>query len=77
MKLKAYGRGRVISKDGLFQLEEVSFAGTPNELRHLAKFLVETAAIKEQVGAKFGHRHLRDEKDLKPWDEGCADVIAT
>jgi hypothetical protein len=77
MNLKAYGRGKVISEDGLFQLTEVSFAGTPWELRRVATFLMETAAIKEQVGANFGHRHLQDEKDLKPWDRECADVIAT
>jgi hypothetical protein len=77
MKLNAYGRGKVISEDGLFQLTEVSFAGTPDELRRVARFLVETAAIKEKVGAKFGHRHLQDEKTLQPWNRECVDVIAT
>jgi hypothetical protein len=75
MNLKAYGRGKVISKDGLFQLTEVSLVGTPDELKSLAKFLEEAAATKERVGEGFGHRHLRDEKALHPWDDHCADVI--
>ncbi len=76
MKAKAFGYAKKqISDEGLLALSEVSFVGSPAELRRIAAFLVKSAEDIEKYGENFSHNHLRHEKDLRPWNNESVDVI--
>ncbi len=77
MKPAAYGYPkRKASEHGLVELSEVTLAGTPSELRRIAKFIAHCAEEIERSGAGFGHSHLQDESDLKrDWDDSATDMI--
>ena len=76
MNAKAFGRSKKkVSKDGLLAMSEVTFACSPDELRRIAKFIAKSADEIEKQGDKFGHRHLRDEKDLAQWGADSVDII--
>jgi hypothetical protein len=78
MKVRAFGYAREqLSKEGLLEMREVAFVGSPTELKRIAAFLVKSADEIEQRGAKFSHNHLQDEDDLRPWfDEGVDVIVA-
>lgn len=59
------------------ELSQVTVASNPADLRRLAAFLTQCANDIEQRGTGFGHTHLRDEPDLRPWNGAIADVIVT
>jgi hypothetical protein len=59
------------------ELSEVTVASNPADLRRLAAFLTQCANDIEEHGTSFGHTHLRDEPDLRPWTGKAADVIVT
>jgi hypothetical protein len=77
MKPTAYGYPkRKVSEHGLVELSEVTLAGTPSELRRIAKFIALCADEIDRSGAGFGHSHLQDESDLKSgWDDSATDII--
>jgi hypothetical protein len=76
MKSTAFGYSkRKVSDQGLLELSEVTFAATPSEFRRISAFLSKCADEIDRQGANFGHSHLQDEKDLKPWDDDAVDVI--
>ena len=75
MKTTVFGYAKDRDEATLLQLGEVSFVSSPVELRRIAAFLMKAAEEMEQHGARFGHSHLRDEIDLKPWSDDGVDVI--
>jgi hypothetical protein len=75
MKTTAFGYAKNRDEETPLHLSEVSFVSPPAELRRIAAFLVKAAKEMEQHGAGFGHSHLRDEVDLKPWADEALDVI--
>ena len=77
MKPAAYGYPkREVSEHGLVELSEVTLAGTPSELRRIAKFIAQCADEIDRSAAGFGHSHLQDEADLKRrWDDSATDII--
>jgi hypothetical protein len=76
MNAKVFGRAKKqLSKDGLLAMSEVTFTGSPAELRRIAEFIAKSAEAVEKHGQKFSHSHLRDEKDLAPWVADSVDVI--
>ena len=76
MSAKVFGRSKKkASKDGLLSMSEITFEGSPAELRRIAAFIAKSAAEIEKYGEKFGHNHLRDEKDLAHWTDDSVDVI--
>jgi len=78
MNLSGYGYAKQkTSKDGLLELTEVSISATPGELRRIATFLEHCAGLIEQHGPKFGHEHLQDQQDLRPWNSSSLDIIVT
>jgi len=78
MTTKAFGRAKKkASKDGLLEMSEITFVGSPADLRKIAAFIVKSAAELERHGKEFGHNHLRDERDLGPWTDEGVDVIIT
>jgi len=54
-------------------LREVTFCCDPKQLRKIAKFIFETADEFEQLGPKFGHRHIQDWSDS--WPPELPDII--
>jgi len=76
MKTQVFGRSKKkASKGGLLVMKEITFVSSPADLRRIAAFLVKTASVMEEHGEKFGHRHLQDEEDLRPFPVGSVDVI--
>jgi hypothetical protein len=61
-----------IGRNGLHRLSEVTFQGSPTEVRRIAEFLLKAAAEMEN-SEKFGHLHAQD--TLEPWDHSWPDVI--
>lgn len=59
------------------ELNQVSVASSPADLRRIAAFLTQCANDIDQHGSRFGHAHLRDEPDLRPWNGEAVDVIVT
>jgi hypothetical protein len=56
------------------ELREMTLTADAAHVRAVGEFLLETAALMEQHGRGFGHRHLQDvRKDL--WRPGFVDVI--
>jgi hypothetical protein len=78
MKTKVFGRSKKkVSKDGLMEMSEVTFVGSPADLRMIAAFLTRSAEEIEKHGKSFGHNHLRDEKAFASWPDDGVDVIVT
>ncbi len=76
MKTKVFGRSKKkASKDGLMEMSEITFEGSPTELRAIAAFLTRSADELEKHGKNFGHNHLKDEKHPAPWSSDAVDVI--
>ncbi len=76
MKAKIYGYAKKeLSEEGLLEMREITLVGPPADLRRIAAFLVKSAEEMEVHGDKFGHNHLQDEKDLRPWSDESTDVI--
>lgn len=64
--MKIFGRvSRQAGPEGLFELSEVTFQGTPALLRAVASFLAAAADELERNPATFGHRHIQDQ--IKDW----------
>jgi hypothetical protein len=76
VKAKAFGRSkRKASPDGLLSMSEITLVGSPAELRRIAEFITKAAGELEKHGESFGHCHLQDEGDLRPWSDEGVDVI--
>jgi hypothetical protein len=76
MKARAFGHSKEETpKEGPIELSEVTLIGSPDELRRIASFIQKSADEIEKHGDKFGHNHLQDEEDLKPWFYQGVDVI--
>jgi esterase/lipase len=58
--MKAFGYQKRNVGDGLLEMSEVSFTGSPEEIRMIARFLESAAARMELHGTAFGHDHFRD-----------------
>lgn len=60
--MKVFGRiHRHCSDDGLVELSEATFVGSPDALRQIAAFLSHAAQQLEQRGERFSHAHIQDE----------------
>ncbi|MEZ4376349.1 MAG: hypothetical protein R3B07_36425 [Polyangiaceae bacterium] len=57
--MKVFGYGDVVSEEfGLQKMREVSFEGTPDELRHVARFLIQKAEELEMRTFRISHKHI-------------------
>ena len=71
--MKAFGYAKKkASPSGLLAMREVSFSGSPEEIRAVARFLADTADKMEQ-SPSFGHSHLQDA--CPEWEEEWPDII--
>ena len=61
-----------LSLNGLHRLSEVTFQGSPEDVRRIAQFLL-TAADELEKSSRIDHVHAQD--TLKPWDYSWPDVI--
>ena len=61
-----------LSPNGLHRLREITFQGSPAEVRKIAEFLLKAADEMER-SESFDHLHAQD--TLKPWDYSWPDVI--
>ena len=57
MKIFGYKK-KEINDQGLLELDEVTFQGKPEQLRCIAKHLLETAYSIEANPGKFDHDHI-------------------
>ena len=71
--MKGFGYHRRDDGSPDIELREVTFVGTPDEIRRIAHFLEWAADEMARYGEKFGHRHLRDK--WRKWNETHVDVI--
>ncbi|MCA9646842.1 MAG: hypothetical protein H6718_13770 [Polyangiaceae bacterium] len=70
--MKVFGYGEVILEEfGLQAMREVSFEGTPDELRCVARFLIQKAEELEMRTFRISHMHM----PRKGLEEGSCDVI--
>jgi len=66
--MKIFGRvNRHCSDDGLVELSQATFVGSPDALRNIAAFLSHAADQREQRGTRFNHSHIQDE--IKNWGD--------
>lgn len=72
MKILGYKRNE-INKEGLLEMEEISFYGSPKELKYIAKFLQETAEYIEKKPGEFDHDHIS--YNNPEWDGDFPDII--
>ena len=72
--MKAFGYAkRKASASGLMEMREVSFTGSPDTIRAVARFLASAADRMEQHGSAFWHEHFRD---VSPeWQKEWPDII--
>jgi len=54
-------------------LREVTLCVSPSALREIAQFILASADELEQLGTKFGHRHIQDWS--KSWPIDSPDLI--
>lgn len=52
-------------KQGLVELSEITIQATPDRLREVATFLIESARGMDEHHERFGHSHIQDA--LKNW----------
>ena len=71
MKIFGY-KSKDTETDGLMEMSDISFSGSPEKLRAIAKFLNDAASEIEEMGEEFGHLHLIDE--WEGWEEGIPDI---
>jgi hypothetical protein len=72
--MKAYGYTRkTVNTEGLQEMSEVTFTGTPATIRQIALFLLMAADKMELHGSQFGHEHISDSDS--GWHERWPDVI--
>ncbi len=71
--MKGFGYRRDDDVLPVMELSEMTFTGTPDEIRRIAHFLEWAADEMERLSAKFGHRHLRDK--WRKWNKKHVDVI--
>jgi hypothetical protein len=71
MKIFGYAKKQA-SLPGLLEMSEVSFVGSPEQIRAVARFLTDSADKMEQ-SQSFGHSHFQDE--CPEWQEEWPDVI--
>ena len=72
MKIYGYKR-RTVNAGGLMELSEATFCCSPQALRHIAAFLLQSARNMMKYGKDFGHAHLCDYD--KCWSRKRPDVI--
>ncbi|MGE3672860.1 MAG: hypothetical protein AB7K71_24510 [Polyangiaceae bacterium] len=70
--MKVFGYGDVISDEfELLAMREVSFEGTPDEIRCVARFLIQKAEELEMRTFRISHKHM----PRKGLEAGSCDVI--
>ena len=56
--------------DEVIRLKEIQICATPEELKKIGKFFLDTADEMDSWGDKFGHNHLKfDVKEFNGWDK--------
>jgi hypothetical protein len=69
MKTFGYAKKK-LSPEGLLEIREVTFSGSPASIREVAQFLL-AAAEMEKSGHQFSHVHIGDQCSgwLKKWPD--------
>ena len=71
MKIFGY-KEKIINKHELLQMSEVTFQASPETLRAIAKFFLDSAEYLEKHD-DFDHAHLQD--DWSGWQEHYPDIV--
>jgi len=61
-----------IGETHLKETDCVGISASPETLRAIAKFILDSANELEEMGSDFSHLHLMDE--WQGWSEGCPDL---
>jgi hypothetical protein len=73
--MKVFGyKEKVINEHGLLQMAEVTFQVSPETLRAIAKFFIDSADYLDKHN-DFDHAHLQD--DWSEWKKEYPDIIIT
>jgi hypothetical protein len=73
-----YGyKNRVISEEGLLELQEITFVESAEDLRVIAAFLLRKAKQMEEGTFRLSHEHLSSE--VRGWniENGKTDIIVS
>jgi hypothetical protein len=74
MKAHGYAK-RQISPNGLLEMREITFSGSPKTMRDIARFLSQAADQMEKRRGAFGHMHIGEV--CTEWLEKWPDVVVS